>query len=128
VVDDEAVHARLTAIGLRIEGFDVELTPNAEMALDWLHREIFEIAVVDLMLPGINGIQLARLIHEQYPKMRIVLTSAYHLSERQLLRVDCGAVGFVAKPFDIAELAHFLRTKLEGAETGSPFVQPGAAA
>lgn len=128
MVDDEAVHARLTAIGLRIEGFDVELTPNAEMALDWLHREIFEIAVVDLMLPGINGIQLARLIHEQYPKMRIVLTSAYHLSERQLLRVDCGAVGFVAKPFDIAALARFLRTKLEGAETGSPFVQPGAAA
>jgi DNA-binding response OmpR family regulator len=128
VVDDEAVHARLTAIGLRIEGFDVELTPNAEMALDWLRREIFEIAVVDLMLPGINGIQLARLIHEQYPKMRIVLTSAYHLSERQLLRVDCGAVGFVAKPFDIAELARFLRAKLDGAETGSPFVRPGAAA
>jgi hypothetical protein len=41
-----------------------------------------------------------------------VLTSAYHLSERQLLRADCGAAGFVPKPYDLTELAKFLRSKL----------------
>jgi hypothetical protein len=45
-----------------------------------------------------------------------VLTSAYHLSERQLVRADCGAVGFVPKPFDLSELARFLKGKLPGPE------------
>jgi hypothetical protein len=40
--------------------------------------------------------------------------SAYHLSERQLTRADCGAAGFVPKPLDLGELARFLRTKVAG--------------
>jgi DNA-binding response OmpR family regulator len=128
VVDDEGGLAPITAVGLRLEGFEVELTSNADAALASLAQEDFDVAVIDLMLPGINGIQLARMIHERHPRTRIVLTSAYHLSERQLLRVDCGAVGFVPKPFDVEELARFLHLKLKGAESGGPFDQPGAAA
>ena len=88
----------------------------------------FDVAVVDLMLPGTNGIQLARLIRERHPRTRIVLTSAYHLSERQLHRVDCGAVGFVPKPFDLTELARFLRSKLPVDDRQRPLTAPGAAA
>ena len=112
VVEDDSNHARVTAIGLRVEGFDVDVAQNAEAALGLMAARSFDVAVVDLMLPGTNGIQLARLIREQHPGTRIVLTSAYHLSERQLVRVDCGAVGFVPKPFDLTELARFLRSKL----------------
>jgi len=128
VVDDEPSHARVTTIGLRIEGFDVEMTKSAEGALELLGRDAFDVAVIDLMLPGTNGIQLARMIRERHPQTRIVLTSAYHLSERQLLRVDCGAIGFVPKPFDIAELAHFLRGKLRGSDGPHPIHESGAAA
>jgi DNA-binding response OmpR family regulator len=127
VVDDEANHARVMAIGLRIEGFDVDTAANAEAAMVQLDNGAFDLAIVDLMMPGINGIQLARMVREQHPKTRVVLTSAYHLSERQLLRADCGAVGFVPKPFDLGELALFLKSKL-AAEVGSgPFAMPGAA-
>jgi DNA-binding response OmpR family regulator len=137
VVDDEANHARVMAIGLRIEGFEVETSSDAESALRQLGNDTFDLAIVDLMMPGTNGIQLARTIRERYPHTRVVLTSAYHLSERQLVRADCGAVGFVPKPFDLTELARFLRAKLElvdpagigegGASTG-PFESRGAAA
>lgn len=116
------------AIGLRVEGFDVELTHNADEALRLLAVEPFDAAVVDLMLPGTNGIQLARLFRELHPCTRVVLTSAYHLSERQLVRADCGAVGFVPKPFDLGELARFLRTKLQAVGPDHPFATPGAAA
>ncbi len=128
VVEEEANHARVTAIGLRIEGFDVEVAPNADAALRLLALQPFDAAVVDLMLPGTNGMQLARLIREQHPQTRVVLTSAYHLSERQLVRADCGAVGFVPKPFDLSELARFLRSKLPAGDDDHPFVSPGAAA
>ena len=117
VVDDEANHARVLAIGLRIEGFDVMTARDAASALDTLASSegpAADIAIVDLMMPGTNGIQLARQLRERFPKLRVVLTSAYHLSERQILRADCGAVGFVPKPYDLAELARFLRGKLPG--------------
>jgi DNA-binding response OmpR family regulator len=137
VVDDEANHARVIAIGLRVEGFQVETAADAEGAMGLLAAEPFEIAIVDLMMPGTNGIQLARLMRERHPDTRVVLMSAYHLSERQLLRADCGAVGFVPKPFDLTELARFLKGKLSPVEPVSsevrregngPFVAPGAAA
>jgi DNA-binding response OmpR family regulator len=128
-VDDESNHARVMAIGLRVEGFDVETAVDANGALRRLADEgaSFDLAIVDLMMPGTNGIQLARLMREQFPQTRVVLTSAYHLSEHQLVRADCGAVGFVPKPFDLTELARFLRAKLSSAEALGPFA-PGAAA
>ena len=72
-----------------------------------------DIAIVDLMMPGTNGIELARRLRDLNPEVRVVLTSAYHLSERQLTRADCGVIGFVPKPYVLGELAEFLRSKLE---------------
>lgn len=128
VVDDASNQARVTAIGLRIEGFDVETAEDADGALGLLASRAFDLAVLDLMMPGTNGIQLARLLRERHPTTRVVLTSAYHLSERQLIRADCGAVGFVPKPFNLTDLAQFLRSKLSPSEVPSPFGMPGAAA
>jgi DNA-binding response OmpR family regulator len=112
VVDEQASQARVMAIGLRIEGFDVETAATSADALERLAAVSFELAIVDLMLPGTNGIQLARIVRERHAGTRVVLMSAYHLSERQLARADCGAVGFVPKPLDLGELAQFLRTKV----------------
>jgi CheY-like chemotaxis protein len=120
VVDDEANNARVMAIGLRSEGFEVETTSNADGALELLAQGPFDLAIVDLMMPGTNGMQLARLAREQHPRLRVVLTSAYHLSEPQLLRADCGAVGFVPKPFDLTELARFLKAKLSCGQVANP--------
>ena len=112
------------SIGLRIEGFEVETAEDAAGAMKHLGAAAFDVAIVDLMMPGTNGIQLARMVRERYPQTRVVLTSAYHLSERQLVRADCGAVGFVPKPFDLSELARFWRTKMGD----GPFDLRGAAA
>jgi two-component system response regulator MprA len=100
------------AAGLRLEGFEVETASNSTQALALLAVGSFDLAVVDLMMPGTNGIQLARLLRERQPRTRVVLTSAYHLSEPQLRHADCGAVGFLPKPINVIELASFLRAKL----------------
>jgi DNA-binding response OmpR family regulator len=55
VVDDEANHARVMAIGLRIEGFDVETAADADSALTLLGGDAFDLAIVDLMMPGTNA-------------------------------------------------------------------------
>ena len=112
VVDDEADNACVLATGLRTEGFEVETASDALEALEVMAGGAFDFALVDLMMPGTHGIDLARTIRERFPCARVVLISAYHLSERQLVLADCGAVGFVPKPFVLSEVASFLRSKL----------------
>jgi two-component system phosphate regulon response regulator OmpR len=99
--------------GLREQGFDVATAPNAECALVLLAESTFDLAIVDLMLPRTNGMQLARVLRERHPRMRVVLTSTYPLSEPQLRRSDCGAIGFVPKLLDSHALAQFVEAKLD---------------
>ncbi len=99
-------------MGLRLEGFEVSAAQTADQAMDLLDCEPVDLAMLDLMMPGINGIELARRVRQRHPSVRVILTSAYHLSERQLTRADCGVVGFVPKPFEFVELASLIRAKL----------------
>ena len=113
VVDDEENQVRVLSMGLTLEGFDVTTARSADEALIALeqHDDIM-LGLFDLMMPGMNGLELARIVRARHPHVRVVLTSAYHLSERQLERADCGVVGFVPKPYELGELASFLRAKL----------------
>lgn len=113
IVDDEPHLSRALAMGLRMEGFETATAGSAKAALQKLAGRDFELAIVDLMMPETHGLELARSIRLLYPSCRVVLTSAYHLTERQLVNADCGAIGFVPKPYDIEEVARFLRTKVE---------------
>ena len=101
---------RSLAIGLRLESFDVSEAADGEEALAFFdHGGKADVAIIDLMMPGINGLDLARRLRRACPEVRVVLTSAYHLSERQVARADVGAVGFVPKPYHLDELVAFLR-------------------
>ncbi len=120
IVDDEANQRRSLALGLAADGFDCVEADGGEEAfglLGTLGR--FDVALVDLMMPGISGLEVARRIRWSAPNTMVVLASAYHLSARQLQRSDCGAVGFVPKPYHLPELCAFLRQKLR-----SPSLRP----
>jgi DNA-binding response OmpR family regulator len=112
VIDDDPGSAKSLASALDAEGFEALSVVDGPAALDELERVRVDLVIVDLMLRGMNGIELARQISVRFPSVRVVLTSAYHLSERQLVRSNCGAVGFVPKPYVMDELTGFLRAKL----------------
>jgi DNA-binding response OmpR family regulator len=117
IVDDEENQRRTLSIGLRLEGFDVLVAGSSQEALQALSAAMgaqsigIDLALIDLMMPGLNGLDLARQIRRLFPSVRVVLSSAYHLSARQVERADCGAIGFVPKPYRLAELSSFLRAK-----------------
>jgi DNA-binding response OmpR family regulator len=111
IVDDEDNQRMTLAIALRLEGFDVIEARDGEDALGVLESRDADIAIVDLMMPGINGLDVARRMRTRHPDVRVVLTSAYHLSERQMERADVGAIGFVPKPYRLEDLCTFLRAK-----------------
>lgn len=112
IVDDEENQRRTLSIGLKLDGFEVSVAGSAADALRRLAAPPpIDLTMIDLMMPGLNGLELARQIRRLYPTVRVVLSSAYHLSARQVERADCGAVGFVPKPYRLDELCSFLRSK-----------------
>ncbi len=107
----------LLASALRVEGFEVTLAASASDARRILAHTPTVLAIVDLMLKtdaGTNGLELARELKGAHPGLRVILTSAYHLSERQLERADCGVSGFIPKPYDVVEVVSFVRAKVAG--------------
>jgi CheY-like chemotaxis protein len=112
IVDDEPNQRRALSIGLRLSGFEVSTAASAVEALEVLRLVEIDIAMVDLMMPGLNGLELAKQFRVLHPAIPVVLTSAYHLTERQLERADVGVVGFVPKPCSMDALAIFLTSKV----------------
>lgn len=117
VVDDDSNHRQTLGIELRLEGFEIDEAEDGNEALEKLDRWDVDLAIVDLMMPGINGLELARRMGFRHPGVRVVLTSAYHLSERQLERANAGAIGFVPKPYRVEDLVRFVREKLQAPNT-----------
>jgi DNA-binding response OmpR family regulator len=112
VIDDEDSARRGLAIGLELDGFEVVLADSIPEAFDVLgSMPPIDVVLIDLMMPDVNGLELTRRIRRSFPQVRVVLTSAYHLSARQVERANCGAVGFVPKPYKLSEVCTFLRAK-----------------
>lgn len=109
VVDDEADVADLAEVLLTAHGLDTLVAYSAAEALDLLatHPDI-DAVVSDVMMPGMNGLELADRIGKRYPEVKIVLASGYMaptLAKGQPLRQL-----FIAKPYRIDQLLKLLQT------------------
>ncbi len=117
LVDSADADSAILASALRVEGFEVVATSSVTDAWEVMGAQPVTIAIVDLMLRngGGNGLELAREIRAKHRgTTRVLLTSSYHLSERQLERADCGVSGFIPKPYDLNEVVDFVRAKMTG--------------
>jgi DNA-binding response OmpR family regulator len=112
IVDDEPNQRRSLAIGLRLEGFQVLEAQSGQEALQQLDGTPIDLAIVDLMMPGMNGLDLSRCMRFRHPDVSVVLTSAYHLSENQLSRIGLDEIAFLPKPYCLDDLSGFLKGKL----------------
>lgn len=117
LIDTADSDASLLASALRVEGFEVVTAKTAAQARDILAANSIALSIVDLMLragENTSGLDFTRELRTRYPAMRVLLTSSYYLSERQLERADCGVSGFIPKPYDLREVVDFVRNKLSG--------------
>jgi DNA-binding response OmpR family regulator len=108
VEDDDNERFTLTRV-LERAGFEVEALPRGAEALAALARHRCDAVITDLMMPGVDGLSLARRIHEQHPDLPIVFTSAFPMCRAQLDRLDIATAHFLAKPIDIDRLLAVLR-------------------
>jgi CheY-like chemotaxis protein len=109
IVDDEALVRLSTADALSDEGFAVSEADSAEEALSMLASDArFDCVITDYLMPGMNGVDLARLVGERFPRLPVVLLSGY--AELDAFGSD---LPYLAKPCPTATLVRTISGLLE---------------
>src|SRR5215468_4350123 len=111
VVDDEPQILRALGINLRARGYEVDLVPDGERALDVAARHHPDVVVLDLGLPGIDGVDVIRGLRG-WSQVPIVVLSVRDAEHDKVAALDAGADDYVTKPFGMDELLARLRAAL----------------
>ncbi len=105
VVDDEKNLRESIGEYLALEGFSCALAEDGPAALSLLGKSVFDAAVIDLRLPGMDGLELLTAITAEWPALPLVMMSAHGGIADAVEAMKRGAVDYLVKPFDPAELA-----------------------
>ena len=111
VVDDEPIVRDVVARYLRREGFETLIAADGETARELIQRQTFSLVVLDVMLPGMDGLSLCRWIRANSDLPVILLTARGEEADR-IVGLELGADDYVTKPFSPRELAARVRTVL----------------
>ena len=111
VVDDEPAIADSVAYALDAEGFDVDVVGDGGEALQAARERDYDLMVLDLLLPGIPGLEVARTLRGE-SDLPIIMLTARDAELDRVLGLEIGADDYVTKPFSIAELVSRVRALL----------------
>jgi two-component system, OmpR family, response regulator len=109
IVEDEPELAGLLARGLSEEGHAVDLADRGEDAFDWLEVAEYDALILDIMLPGIDGLAVCRELRRRHVSVPILLLTALDGIGDRVTGLDAGADDYLVKPFALAELLARLR-------------------
>ena len=104
VVEDEAAIREMVALNLKRAGWDVLEAPSAERALELLHGEPCDAALLDIMLPGMDGLSLCETIRRDNADIGIIIVSAKGQEQDKIRGLSIGADDYITKPFSVSEL------------------------
>ncbi|WP_370223000.1 response regulator transcription factor [Cytobacillus sp.] len=115
VVDDDVNIQKLVTIHLNHEGYQVLRASNAQEALALLEEQTADLAVVDVMMPGMNGFELTRLLTDDFGIPVILLTAKGQLGDKEQGFLS-GSEDYIVKPFEVKELLFRVAVVLRRAE------------
>jgi two-component system OmpR family response regulator len=112
LVEDDADIAEIVALHLRDEGYTVEHATDGIAGLRLLGERAWDALVLDLMLPGIDGLEICRRARSMERYTPIIITSARGSETHRVLGLEIGADDYLAKPFSVLELVARVRALL----------------
>jgi two-component system KDP operon response regulator KdpE len=118
VVDDEPQIRRALRLVLRANGYEVSEVGTGEGALDALVIQPFDLMILDLMLPDLDGVEVCRRLRE-WSRLPVVVLSAHGEEEVKVRALDEGADDYVTKPFSAPELLARMRSAMRRASSDS---------
>lgn len=112
VIEDEPGIVDFIERGLQAEGFEVRSALDGNGGLEKALSEDIDLVVLDLMLPGLSGIDVLSELHLMKPALPVIVLTARGEVEERVAGLDAGAVDYLIKPFSLSELAARIRAQL----------------
>lgn len=119
LVEDEAALASMLNKGLKEAGYEVSVAPDGLIGHEMAVRNQFDVMILDIMLPGLNGMQLCKQLRRQQIDTPILMLTALGTTENIVAGLDSGADDYLVKPFHFAELEARLRTLVRRKSPGN---------
>jgi len=112
VIEDDLDIGDMLGINLRDEGYVVEIATNGIDGLNRLQAQAYDLLVLDLMLPGIDGLEICRQVRNMPHFLPIIILSAKSAEPQRILGLELGADDYLTKPFSLHELIARVRALL----------------
>jgi two-component system OmpR family response regulator len=120
VVEDEAKMARAMTRGLENEGYTVKAVGTGDDALFWATEEEYDVIVLDVMLPGVDGYGVCRALRAREVWTPVLMLTARSAVEDRIAGLDAGADDYLTKPFAFGELLARMRALLRRGPSERP--------
>ncbi|MBD3885315.1 response regulator transcription factor [Phormidium tenue FACHB-886] len=124
VVEDDVQLAEMLTEALTDRQYVVDVAEDGEMAWDWVSAWEYDLVVLDLTLPKLDGVKLCQRLRQQNTTLPILMVTARDTVADKIIGLDAGADDYVVKPFDLQELMARIRALLR---RGSVAQAPGLA-
>jgi DNA-binding response OmpR family regulator len=122
LVEDDVLVASGIKLGLTNAGYAVDWVGSAERALDVSEKDAFDIAVIDIGLPAMDGLALTQALREQGHTMPVLILTARDALQDRVQGLDKGADDYMVKPFQLPELLARLRALLRRSQAATSAV------
>ena len=126
VEDDAAIVAVLQRV-LTGENYEVSIENRGDTGLVRAKENFFDVVITDLRLPGLNGLELVRELHNARPRLPILMMTAHGTTETAIEATQSGAYDYLVKPFDVPELLGLVDQAVAASRLMSDPVQIGSA-
>jgi len=113
VVDDEPGMREFLEIMLQKDGYNVETAADGSEAIDKIEEKLFDLAIVDIQMPVLNGIEVLKKFNEKSPDTTVIMITAYASHETAIEAMKLGAYDYITKPFKIDEIKLVIKKALE---------------
>jgi nitrogen regulation protein NR(I) len=113
VIDDDEQLRKSFVKLIAEEGYSVKSASSGEAGLTLIQTEIPDLVVLDIRLPGMNGLKTFEIIHEMEPKLPVIIMTAYGTTETAIEATKMGAFDYILKPFDVPNMLTVISQALE---------------
>src|SRR3989339_1211989 len=113
VIDDEQGTRDLMSFELGLRGYEVKSACNGEEGLEKVRREQFDLAIMDIKMPKMDGITTLSKIKEVDPEIDVIMATGFGTIETAIESMKKGACDYIGKPFNIDEVALLIERVLE---------------